>query len=95
MVAFIQMLLGGLIAAIPSILGKIGLGFVAYQGIDTLVNAAKADILAKLSAMSPTAVGMLGVLQIGTCVNIITSALLVRLVVQGLSGGSLKKVVVK
>jgi hypothetical protein len=95
MVAFIQMLIGALVASIPSILAKIGLGVVAYQGIDTLVNAVKADVLAKLGGLPPVALQLVGVLQIGTGVNIICSALIVRFVMSGLVGGTLKKVVVK
>jgi len=95
MVVFIQMLLGALVASIPAILAKIGLGIVAYHGIDTLVTVLKADALAKLAGLPPVALQLVGVLQIGTGVNIICSALIVRFVMAGLVGGSLKKVVVK
>ncbi len=93
MLALIQMLLGGLIAAIPSILAKIGIGVIAYKGIDTVVNAVKADALQKIGGLDPVTLQIVGVLQIGTAINILCSAVIVRFVLQGLTAaGGVKRI---
>lgn len=92
---FIQMLLGGIIAAVPSLLLKIGIGVAAYKGIDTVVGAVKDDALSRiagLQTMDPVILQLAGVLQIGTGINILCSAVIVRFTIQGLTAaGGIKR----
>lgn len=96
---FLAAFLGGLIQATSHIVGRVliglGIGFVAFQGVDTLVSTLRADVLSKLQALAPATVQVLGVLQVGTCVNIMASALVARLAIRGLSGGVIKRMVQK
>lgn len=99
MPAFIAALLGGLITAAGTLVGKVlislGIGYVAYSGMDTLIEASKASFFSSVAGQGATVMQLAGVLQVGTCVNIIASAYLARLVVAGLTNGKLTSMVHK
>jgi len=95
---WIAALLGGLLSALGSIVGRVlvslGLGLVVYTGLDTAITWFGSEIFARLNTaggLSSTAMALLGVLQIGTCVNILLSALSVRLIVRGMTSGTVKR----
>jgi hypothetical protein len=92
-------LVGGLITAAGTLVGRVlislGIGYVAYSGIDTMLESAKADVFARIAGQGSTVVQLAGVLQIGTCINIICSAYLARLLVSGLTNGKLTSMVMK
>jgi hypothetical protein len=95
---WIAALLGGLVQAVGTLVGRVlvslGLGLVVYSGLDTSLSWLGAETMARLSSVSSlgsTAVALLGVLQVGTCVNILLSALSVRLVLRGLTSGTVKR----
>ena len=96
---FIAALIGGLVQAASSLVGRVmvalGVGYVAYTGIDVALDAAKAQFFSAAAGLPPEVYGMLGVLKIGTGVNIICSALVARLVLNGLTSGTIKRMVVK
>lgn len=99
MPVFIASLLGGLAQAAGSIAGRVmlslGFGFVTYQGIDVLLTWIKDVITNQLSALPPVVIQLLGILQVGTAINIIFSAMAVKLLLNGLTSGSIKKLVAK
>lgn len=94
---WIAALIGGLVQAASTMAGKIllalGVGLVTFSGVATLVNEAKARAFLYLDQAS--AVGQvaqfMGMLQIGTCMNILFSALIIRLTLRGLTGDTMKK----
>jgi hypothetical protein len=96
---FVAALIGALISALGTIVGRVlvslFIGYASYQGIDTLVTAGKASLFSSVSAQGALVVQLAGVLQIGTCVNIMASAALAKLVVSGLVNGKLTKFVTK
>jgi hypothetical protein len=96
---FIASLLGGLAQAAGSIAGRVmlalGFGFVTYQGIDALLGWIQTQIFSNLNNLPPTLIQLIGILQIGTAINIIFSAVAVRLLLNGLTSGSFKKLVAK
>ncbi|WP_395703033.1 DUF2523 domain-containing protein [Aquabacterium sp.] len=91
-------LLGALAGAVGNFVGRIlvslGLGYVVYQGVDTSIGWAKAQVVSHLQALPADALGMLAVMKIGTCVSILCSALVVRVTIAGIVGGA-KKMTVK
>jgi hypothetical protein len=99
MPVFLAALIGGLVSAVGSITGRVlvalGIGFVAFTGIDTGLGELKALVVNSGNALPAQIIGMLGVLKVGTCINILFSALTARLVIQGLTSGTLKRMVVK
>jgi len=92
-------LLGALVQIAGTLVGKVllslGIGYVAYKGLDASLAWAKSSVFANLAGLSPTTLQVLGVLQIGTAINILISALTARLVLKGMTGGALKAMVLK
>lgn len=95
--------IGYIIAALAGAIGEfaarwliaIGVGFVTYQGTDYLTDTLKTDAFAVLGSLGPAALQLVGVLQIGTCINIIFSALAMKLAFNGVKNGSVTKRVTK
>jgi hypothetical protein len=96
---FIAALIGGLVQAAGSLVGRVliamGVGFVTYQGINTAMSYILSHVFSNLDALSPTIVGMLGTLNVGKAINVIFSAISARLVLNGLGSGTVKRMVFK
>lgn len=96
---FLYSILGLLVSGAGTIVGKVlislGIGYVTYSGMDTLVSNVSSDALARIQALSPVTVQLAGVLQVGTCINIMISALSARLLVMGLQSGTVTKMFIK
>jgi hypothetical protein len=94
---FVAALVGGLAQAASHLVGRVllalGVGFVAFTGLSAGVEAVQTQVLAGLSGLPSLAVQLIGVLQVGTCINILCSAMLARLTIRGLSSGVVKKMV--
>ena len=94
---FISALLGGLIQIVGTLVGRVlvslGIGFATYTGVSASISWARDQAFAHISALSPAVIQFVGVLQIGTCISILTSAYAARLVLAGLTSGALTKMV--
>lgn len=99
MPAVIAALWGALIQIVGTLVGRavvsLGVGVVAYKGLGTLLDKLQADTVTSLVALGPEVSGMLVTLKVGTFISIIFSALLARLVLNGLTSDTLKKWVTK
>lgn len=99
MPVFIAALLGGLVQAAGTLVGRVllslGIGFATFQGIDTTMAWGKSMFLSNLAGLPAVGVQLAGYMKVGVCVSMLMSALVVRLTIQGLSGGTLKKMVQK
>lgn len=102
MPVFIAALIGGLVQAAGSLVGRVlislGVGFVVYQGVDVALTTFKTEVFASLAqgvSALPMIDRFMGVFQVGTCFNIIFSALSARLVLSGLTGGAIKRMIFK
>jgi len=99
MQALVAFIIGGLVQAAGTIVGKVllslGLGYAVYSGVDTSLAWAKAQFLAGLTGVPALAVNVAGLLKVGVCVSLMISALTTRLVMGGLSSGSIKRMVTK
>ncbi len=97
MPVFLAALLGGLVQATTSIVGRVmvalGLGFVSYTGIDALLVNIKSMIITNLATLPPQALQVASTLKVGVAISIITSAYLVRLIFAGLSSGTVKRII--
>lgn len=98
MPALITMLLGGLVQIAASLAGRVllslGFGFAQYAGVSVTLNWLKTQALNSLTGMSSDLVRLLAFMKVGEAISIIFSALLVRLLLNGLSeGGSITKLV--
>lgn len=95
---FVAALLGGLINIAATLAGRVllALGFasVTYTGLTTTLDWLKAQAVASITALPAEAVGMLSTMKVGESISIITSALLARMLLNGLSaGGSISRLV--
>jgi Protein of unknown function (DUF2523) len=92
-------LVGGLVSAVGALVANVllslGIGFVTYQGLGLFVSTMKSQFLSSVNANGALFINFMGVFQIGTAINMIASAYVARLVIAGISGGSLTKMVTK
>lgn len=73
----------------------LGIGVVSYTGLNTTMGWIKGQAVAAFLGLGPQVVGMLGLLKVGVCINIIFSALLIRAVINGVQGDTFKRWVMK
>ena len=100
----IPLLAGALIAAgssllswvISRVIALLGIGFITVVGVKPLLNYATRQIQSLLNINAPDwfpLIQWLGVMKLDTCVSVIISAVLGKMVLSGLSaGGSMRKV---
>lgn len=95
---FVAALLGGLLNIAASLAGRVllALGFAAvtYGGISTTLTFLKTNAVAAFSALPANTVNLLAYMKVGQVVSILTSALVVRATLNGLSaGGAISRLV--
>lgn len=99
MPVFIAALIGGLVSAAGSFVGRVlialGVGFVSYQGIDVALTFIKTQALQAITSLPVEIVQIIGTLQVGSAINILASAYAARLVIGGLTSGAVKRMVLK
>ncbi|MDR2239277.1 MAG: DUF2523 domain-containing protein [Zoogloeaceae bacterium] len=95
---FVSAIIGALLWVISSIVGRVlialGVTFITYAGLDFTIDHFKGIFLQASSALPGQVIGILGLLKIGTCFNILVSAMAARLVLDGIQSGSVTKMLV-
>lgn len=96
---FLAAFLGALVSAAGTLVGKVlislGIGLVVFTGVDASIAWARDMALTNIQALPPDVVGILSTLKVGVFISMISSALVVRMTLQGLTGGSIKRMVQK
>jgi len=97
---FIAALIGGLVQAAGSFVGRVlislGFGYVAYTGMDTSLNWLKSQIASSFSGFAAQSMAVLSAMNAGSGIAVLVSALGVRMLLDGLSsGGTIRKLVLK
>lgn len=99
MPAFIAALMGALINIAGTLVGRVlislGLSVVTFTGLSTTLDWAKSNVATSFSSLPPEVIGMLSMLGVGEFLSIVLSAVSARMVLQGLTGDSVKKWVLK
>jgi len=99
MPVIIAAVMGALLNIVGSLVGRVlvalGLGVATYTGLSFVLGEAKDIAVGNLGAMGPEIVGMLAVMRVGECISMVTSAIGVRLLMQGLQSGTFKRFVHK
>lgn len=72
-------------ALVPRILISLGIGIATFAGVKTLVDQAKALIVTQLGGLSGDVINVLALCKVDVAINILFSALIVRLTLQGMS----------
>lgn len=88
-------LIGALLQAAGTFVGRIllslGIGLAVFTGVDASITWARELAITNLTSMGGNTVRAIGALKVGTCVSILTSAYTARLILNGLTGGTIKK----
>lgn len=86
----VQIFIGAAIPLLFRALAALGVGFVTYQGLQLVTGEVQTHIFNILTVLPPRAQGLLGLMDVGTAVNILFSAVTTRAIVSGWSGGTKK-----
>lgn len=96
---FLGALIGALIQAAGTLVGKVlislGIGYATFTGVDASITWARDYALSSVAGVGGTTLQVLSTLKIGTCISILSSAFTARLLLNGLTGGTIKKMVLK
>lgn len=99
MPVFIAALLGGLIEAAGTLVGRVllslGIGYVSYTALDTSLAWIKDQIAGAFGGLGGQTMAVLSACQLGGCIAIVLSAIGARLVLDGMTSGAVKKMVQK
>lgn len=96
---FVAAIGGMLINLVGTLVGRVlvalGLSVITYTGVNATLEALKAQAVQSFTALPPEVLGMLGMMRVGQCVSIITSAIAARLLLDGLTSDTFKRMVMK
>lgn len=99
MPAILAALLGGLINIVGTMAGRVlvalGIGVVTYSGISVTLNWLKTEAIQSVSGLPAEVIGLIAYMKVGVCINIIFSAILIRAALNGLTGDTMKRWVLK
>lgn len=95
----IAALVGALITAVGTFIGRalfaLGVGLLVFKGIDIAMNSLMQFALAQLNSIPREVLQVVALTKIGSVINMITSALTVRMLISGLQSGTMKKMFIK
>jgi len=95
----IALLLGGLVSSAGTIVGKVllslGFGYVTYTGLSIGLTWVRDQVVLGFAGMPPEPLQVLSALKVGSGLNVLLSALSVKLLLNGLTSDTLKKMVLK
>lgn len=95
MPVFVAAIGGMLINIVGTLVGRVlialGISVVTYTGITVTLDALKAQAIGAFGGLPPEVFGLLGILKVGQCISIVTSAIAAKLVIDGLTGDTMKK----
>lgn len=93
-------MLGGMLLQIAGswvlqVITSLGVGVVAYKGVDVTLGWLKDQVVANSAGLPADLLGMMATMKVGASISIVLSAITVRLVSQGMKSGTVKKWVIK
>lgn len=92
---FVAAIGGMLINLVGTLVGRVlvalGISVVTYTGLTATLDAIKADAISSFSALPPEMMAIIGLMKVGVCISIVTSAIAARMVINGLTGDTFKR----
>lgn len=73
------------------VLMALGIAVVTYTGLNVTLDALKRQALGAFSSLPPEVFSILGILRVGQCISIVTSAVAARLLIDGLTSDTMKR----
>lgn len=99
MPVFVAAFMGALVNITASMVGRVlvslGIGVVAYKGMSSSLIWLKDQAISSVTALPAEMLGLMAFLKIGECICIVFSAILARLIINGLNGDTVKRWVLK
>lgn len=97
---FLAALLGGLIQASGTLVGRVlislGFGYATYTGLNTSLDWLRNQIVGSMAGFGGQSMLVLSALQAGAGLSVLMSAFAVRLLLDGMSsGGAIRRLVMK
>lgn len=96
---FAAAILGGLYNIAGALAGRVlialGFGVVTYTGVNASLTWLKTQAQTAFAGLPAEALGMMATMKVGESISIIFSAILAKLVLSGLTGGTMKRLVQK
>ncbi|GGH67621.1 hypothetical protein GCM10010975_37590 [Comamonas phosphati] len=71
---------------VGQVLVALGLSLVTYTGVDMALDKLKSDAVTALLGLPPDLVALLSFMKVGVAISIVTSAVAVRMGLDGMSG---------
>ncbi|MCW5222828.1 DUF2523 domain-containing protein [Verminephrobacter aporrectodeae subsp. tuberculatae] len=92
--------IGGMLINLAGVLAgrvliALGISVITYTGITVTLDALKSQAISAFSNLPLEVFSILGVLRVGQCISIVTSAIAAKLVIDGLTGDTFKKWIYK
>ena len=69
----------------------VGIGIATFTGVDVTLTWLKGQAVSSIMALDPTVVSLLAYMKVGVAMNILFSALVIRLSLAGMKSGTMKK----
>lgn len=95
MPVFIAALGGMLINLVGTLAGRVlvalGISVVTYTGISIALDAIKSQAISSFTALPPEMLSIITMMRVGQCISIVSSAIVARLVLNGLTGDTVKR----
>jgi D-alanyl-lipoteichoic acid acyltransferase DltB (MBOAT superfamily) len=94
----VSLIWGALALSIRSLVGRVivalGISYVTFQGVDTLISSLRSAAFGVLSGIDPAILGLVGLARIGESISVVVSAVAAKYALQGLTG-TITKMAVK
>lgn len=91
--------IGGMISVTGTLVGRVlvalGVGVVTYTGVQAGIDSLLANLDSAIAGVPADILGLLGFMRVGQALNIIISAMSARMLLNGLTGDTIKKWVLK
>jgi hypothetical protein len=95
MPAFIAMFMGAFLNIAASLVGRVllslGIGVAVYTGLSSSLTFLKTNAVQAFGALPAQVLGMMATMKVGESISIVSSAILVRLLVNGLNSDTVKR----
>ena len=99
MPVFLAALGGVLINIVGTIVGRVmialGIGVVTYTGVGASIDFLKAQAISNFNSLPSEVYSILAMLKVGSAINIIVSAIMARLVLDGVTSDTFKRWVIR
>lgn len=95
----VSALIGGLIQASFTLVGRVlialGFSYLTMTGVDASLDWIRGAIASSMGGLPSDVVSLLGAFRVGSAVSIVLSAITARLIFDGMTGGTIRKMVLK